>query len=65
MNDGLLLFVKQVNEPLFGPDEVLDPAIEMLKEAGDCLLFLMRWNQCLDLAQIIRIKAQTALNNPG
>jgi hypothetical protein len=47
VDDGLLLLLQQLDQPLLGADEAPDLAVGVIEEADDGCLFGGRWEKCL------------------
>ncbi len=51
MDDGLLLFVQEFDQPLLGADEAAEFGCLYSKEAAECYLLIWRWDRQLCTAQ--------------
>src|SRR5262245_57093413 len=63
VDDSLLLLVQQLDQPTLGVDKVIYLTAKRVHESSDSGLFFSGWHKRLDAEEIIRIQAQSTLNN--
>ena len=59
VDDGLLLLLQQLDQPLLGPDVAPDPPVRVVEEADDAGLFGERWEDHTQIEKITWAKRRT------